>query len=185
MDPATAAFLNFDRRSTGIFDRDGNEITNGDSIWLSLQKLSMTDPKAAGIYLNFKQAAEAEERKLRLESGMAAMQHIERYMAKFLEAESLGFSLPNVLPDPRDIVFDSAGNVHIVGPVTHDQLARVNALLDLRDLNLKVIRELSSIQHLSDSQRHDIWLTCRRRIYWINRQIPPRLRERVPPFREN
>jgi hypothetical protein len=184
MDPVTAAFLNFDRRSTGLFDRDGNEVSNGDSIWLSLQKLAMTDPRAADIYLRVKQAAEAEERKFRVETGMAAVQYVDKYMDQFIQAERAGMAVPRVLPDPRDVVIEEDGTVRVVGPVTRAQAERVLGLLDLRDRNLKIIRELGSFRHLSLAIRRGLWMACRRRIYWINRQIPPRLRERVPSFEE-
>lgn len=177
MDPAAARFLEIDRQGTGLYDREGNELSFGESLILALYRRGLTDARCAKLYLQLRTAAEAEEKDVRLKMGMAAAAHIELYMDRFLQAERLGQPLPRVVPDPRDFVWNDDGSVTIDGPVTWDQHAAIQELVKYRDELLATMEALEPT--LDEEVILRFWKKLRNQVYRIQRKLPPRLRKVV------
>ena len=178
MDPASARFLEMDRQVTGLTDRDGNELTYGESLVLTVHKRGLTDNRAAKIYLEYRSAAEAEERDLRRTMGMAAAEHMDRYMKQFEDAERRGAPLPKVLPDPRDFIWNDDGSVTIDGPVTWDQYYAIQRRVEYRDEILQTMAALEPA--LNEDVILKFWKKLRNRVYRVQSKLPRRLRKVVP-----
>lgn len=133
-DPLTAAVL--EHGQTQIPLRNGKRMTvsrieaNLDSLF----KQSLTGATKASIAYHAIQQAAAAERKVKFDKGLlAAMEHQEAWMEKFLEAEASGRPLPEICPDPRDLVITPEGIVPL-GPTNRADKLQDDKILNLREI---------------------------------------------------
>jgi hypothetical protein len=184
LDPLAAQVAEFDQQGTGVIGADGNETTRGASFLAGVYLQSQKNPRYAELYEKIRSLAYAEIRKLNEEALEAAIYHRRRYLADFLSAERRGSLLPDVLPDPRDLIIDAKGELKIVGPLDRQEYETMRAAVKLRDeffKGLKLVEESDAPQAAITSARNYI----RRRIYRLNKLIPPRLRKRIPAANSN
>lgn len=184
IDPEAGEFIDFDRMGTGVFDANGKEMSRGDAYMHSLWKQSLTDPRARELYDQKRTEAYKKEAKYKYEVLDGAGYHRHRYMAEFISREAKGKPRLKVWPDPRDIIIHGDGDVSVVGPMDALQEQQLQRMLKLRDEHITFLDELMSWDSLNLKQRKDLYLAVRRRIYRMHRKTPPRLRKRVPPFRD-
>jgi hypothetical protein len=71
----------------------------------------------------------------------AALYHRHRYLPDFIAAEKAGRALPDILPNPRDVIVTSQG-LKIVGPIDAEQQQVMLAAVKLRDLALKTLADI-------------------------------------------
>ena len=180
LDPLASHFLEFDRKATGILDSDGDEITNGTAFLMSLHKRSLKDNRAAELYQKGRQEAYQAQKDLNRAAFEGALAHRERYLDEFVKMASRGIAVPKILPDPRDLILEGDGNVRVVGPLNIEEKKVVDAAVDLRDRCLEIISEIHSKPPEIRKDFLDTRDYLRRKIYRLNRHIPPRLKMKIP-----
>ena len=179
-----AEFLDFDRRSSGLQDASGNDLTFGKAFLQSLYKRSLKDNRAAALYAVLREAAYKQETELRMKLIEEVNYHKYRYLDAFRQAEAMGRPVPSILPDPRYIEVMPDGDVRFETPVDHAEQNQLERVLRMRDMLLEA---LESIVVDDPSRRDDlasVYLHLRRRIYKLHPLIPKRLRKRIPPLRD-
>lgn len=182
LDPLAAQVIEFDQKGTGVIDAAGNEHTRATAYLTAVHLQSTQNPRFAELYERMRSAAYAEKKKLTEAVLEGALFHRWRYMEAFVEADRLRRRPPDILPDPRDIIVGSDGTVKIVGPMDYEQLQITQAAVRLRNYafeGLELIDEMDTDPETALAARAYLI----RHIYRLHRNIPPRLRKRIPPMR--
>jgi hypothetical protein len=182
LDPLAAQVIEFDQKGTGFTDADGNEHTRATSYLKAVHLQCTQNARFAELYDRIRTAAYAEKKKLTEAAFEAALYHRWRYLHDFMRAEEAGLPVPDVLPDPRDVILRGNGEFKIVGPIDHEGREMMNAAVKMRDAALE------GLELIEDGEADvDAVLAARnylrRYIYRLHRFIPPRLRKRIPPLR--
>ena len=108
-----------------------------------------------------------------------ALNYKERWTPAFRLAESKGRPVPTQLPHPDDVVIVGA-RVTIVGPVDAEAQAHLEQNLATRKL-LKAVFETMLVEGPSEGCTKNLKM-ARRYLAKINKLVPPRLIEPVPPM---
>jgi hypothetical protein len=181
VDPEQANFLAADRKVLGQ-DADGHNYTRGDSIISQLFLSARNDPRMMKLYLEQKNRASDEERRIKETILAEAIRHQDKWLqhAQFEDSKGNYFS---VLPHPLDILIEG-NDVRIVGPVTLLEQQAVMLLLKQRQFIHDAVPLILEATHTPVEFRHKLWLQLRRRHYRLQAKIPPRLHRPFPKWKE-
>lgn len=182
LDPHAAQMLEFDRQGTGTIGANGEEMTHGSAFTSSILRRAITEETFARMYSDMRREAHDKEQAHKQSVLRAVFFHREQYLDKFILAEKSGKALPNIFPDPRDILIGADGSVRIVGPIDREANERMKKALEIRNIAFVTIAEIMDRTDFEREERREMYLMVRRTVYRINPVLPPRLRRRVPAF---
>lgn len=176
MDPMAAAFLEHDKRT--LTKREGDSIQTierGMAAVEALFKQGMEgNPRALKAYLDIREKAYAEERKVNEQVIGAAIEWQEKWGPRFEAAEKRGDFPPAVLPHPKDVVITPDGEIEIVGPVTWQHQKELEDALEHRRKLEEVLAKFEVFDCEVDVDSYDQYVLA-----WVvaNDGMPPRLRK--------
>ncbi|SIN67719.1 hypothetical protein SAMN02745824_1752 [Parasphingorhabdus marina DSM 22363] len=128
------------------------------------------------LYLEIQAEAQRSLHAANDEFTMAAIIWRNRYLEQFLESDRLNKPLPDILPDPRDIIFDETGMARIVGPVNYQDKLEMDSIVEHQETVLTCLDDLASNSRKADILEKEI-RRLKRRLTKCNAALPPRLRK--------
>lgn len=142
IDPLAARVLEHGTARIPLRKYGSKGIVRVDANLDALFKQGLTGSTRASLaYHEIQQEASAKRRTMVSEVMRVAVEHQEKWLDAFIEAEMLGRPLPKVFPDPRDIVFSGDG-IRIIGPVNRADKDRDDRMLVSREAVIEDLIEL-------------------------------------------
>lgn len=180
LDPFAAMVVKNNAKLVERRDAKGrvDEVTRAEAAMERLLKKGMEgNVRAIVEYLKIVKTAQDAQRDYDNDLLYKAINHRDRFLAKFLQAERRGDSLPWVFPHPRDVVIHHDGSVTIEGPATASQHLEMLEVLKLRDKAISIFDEFMAIPRVSGGARKRHLADLSAKIDLLNSLLPPRLRK--------
>lgn len=166
---------------------DGKPFTNMDKLLLHLK--TSERPQDKKLFLTLVENAMQAEHAWREEAVQNIIAYKEHWGPTFRARRALGQKVPDIYPDPDDVVVLSATEVEFLGPVNAeeaDQWAGYEKFRNVCEMCANEIIEIAGFAHPveEDYQRY---LKIRRLYYRFNRHIPAKFKKKrpfkFPPFK--
>ncbi len=139
--------------------------------------------KALALYMMAQKEAAEAAKEFREGILLAANEHIDRWLAEFLQNERNGKPMPPfVYPDPRDIIINPDGSVEIVGPINVQQHLLMDEMMHHRDEHIELWDKVLMVRKSSRNDLEREWRKRSKFIEKMNSVMPPRLRKALPPL---
>ena len=180
LDPWAAAVVKFDNTIIGRASRGGEmvDLSRRDH-WLELlyKRIGKDDVWATKYYKELTDAAHAKASSYKQDILGGAVAHREKYLKTFIQYEAAGRALPDIYPDPRDVIIDENGNVTIEGPTDFADRAFQDLLVEQQQAVLTVIESIGrETTEAKAASSISIIRKLKRRLSRINKALPSRLR---------
>ncbi|MCC5611710.1 DUF5681 domain-containing protein [Nostoc sp. CHAB 5834] len=141
------------------------------------------NPKALALYMMAQKEAAEAAKVFKEGILLAANEHIDRWLAEFLQNERKGKPMPPfVYPDPRDIIIHPDGSVEIVGPINVQQYLLTDEIMHHRDEHIELWDKVLMVRKSSCNDLEREWRKRSKHIEKMNSVLPPRLRKSLPPL---
>lgn len=163
-----------------VAEVDGEPFTNLDKALLQLRTSSR--PEDRKQLLKLYQEAHRDDHEWRKNAVMDLLAYKQHWGPIFLQRRMLGRKLPEVYPDPDDIVILSATEFRFIGPLTAEEAQRWLYTAELRSAFFLVADELieaAGIYRPLEQDRQS-YLKLRRQYYRINRRLPEDFKKKHP-----
>ena len=165
---------------------DGKPFTQLDSLVLQLR--TSNRPEDRKLLLSYYEAELKADRDWREQAVRDLIAYKQHWGPEFEMKRRLGKPLPNILPDPADIVILSPTDFRFIGPVTAEEAADWQFFIRARQTIIFCATELFEGAGLFRPLEEDrmVYLKYRRIFYRWNRYLPKAFKKkhpvRFPPF---